>query len=134
VDSGSSGGSIEITNFPRRTRPLACDALGFIFSFYKLIPVLTAFENVETPLHLDADHSKENATCENGPSSGQSGHRMTIIRQLSARAAGGIARAMLRPAICADEPTVIWTAFLPKNSGVDGRLNGIPNDNHHGDS
>ena len=85
--------------------------VGFIFQFYNLIPVLTAFENVELPLHLTGlkraertDHVKTALGLVN------LGHRMEHYpKELS----GGeqqrvaIARAIITdPAILvADEPT-----------------------------
>ncbi len=57
IDEPDSGhiriGGIDITNLPERelARWRALN-VGFIFQFYNLIPVLTAFENVELPLLL----------------------------------------------------------------------------------
>lgn len=61
VDSGSiKVGGVDITSLPEtelaRWRALN---VGFIFQFYNLIPVLTAFENVELPLLLTGLSKKE---------------------------------------------------------------------------
>jgi putative ABC transport system ATP-binding protein len=43
---------------------LRCDKLGFVFQFYNLLPMLTAFENVEVPLNfkgLDSGARRERA-------------------------------------------------------------------------
>ncbi len=57
IDKADSGtikvGAVDITTL--NETPLArwrADNVGFIFQFYNLIPVLTAFENVELPLLL----------------------------------------------------------------------------------
>ena len=54
VDSGSIRvGGIEITELSEtELAHWRATHVGFIFQFYNLIPVLTAFENVELPLHL----------------------------------------------------------------------------------
>jgi len=54
ADSGSvTVGSIDITNLSETELAHWRSAnIGFIFQFYNLIPVLTAFENVELPLLL----------------------------------------------------------------------------------
>jgi putative ABC transport system ATP-binding protein len=54
VDSGMILiGGIDITTLSERELALwRSSHVGFIFQFYNLIPVLTAFENVELPLHL----------------------------------------------------------------------------------
>ena len=61
VDSGSiKVGGVDITNLSE-TELAHWRALnvGFIFQFYNLIPVLTAFENVELPLLLTGLSKKE---------------------------------------------------------------------------
>jgi putative ABC transport system ATP-binding protein len=61
VDSGSIRvGSIEITELSEtELAHWRATHVGFIFQFYNLIPVLTAFENVELPLHLTRITRKE---------------------------------------------------------------------------
>jgi putative ABC transport system ATP-binding protein len=54
VDAGSIRvGGIEITELSEtELAQWRATHVGFVFQFYNLIPVLTAFENVELPLHL----------------------------------------------------------------------------------
>jgi len=54
ADSGSIRvGGVEITSLSEiELAQWRATHVGFIFQFYNLIPVLTAFENVELPLHL----------------------------------------------------------------------------------
>ncbi|HOS98144.1 MAG TPA: ABC transporter ATP-binding protein, partial [Deltaproteobacteria bacterium] len=54
VDAGSiTVGGQDITAMNETELALwRADNVGFIFQFYNLIPVLTAYENVELPLHL----------------------------------------------------------------------------------
>ncbi len=61
VDSGSiSVGGLDITNLSEtELAQWRRSHVGFIFQFYNLIPVLTAFENVELPLLLTGLSRKE---------------------------------------------------------------------------
>ena len=61
VDSGSIRvGGIEITELSEtELAHWRATHVGFIFQFYNLIPVLTAFEKVELPLHLTQITRKE---------------------------------------------------------------------------
>ncbi|MBI4697624.1 MAG: ABC transporter ATP-binding protein [Nitrospirae bacterium] len=61
ADSGSiSVGGIDITHLSETELALwRSNSIGFIFQFYNLIPVLTAFENVELPLILTGLTKKE---------------------------------------------------------------------------
>jgi len=54
ADTGTiSVGGVEITSLSEiELAQWRATNVGFIFQFYNLIPVLTAFENVELPLHL----------------------------------------------------------------------------------
>ena len=54
VDTGSIRvGGVEITELSEtELAHWRATHVGFVFQFYNLIPVLTAFENVELPLHL----------------------------------------------------------------------------------
>ncbi len=61
VDSGTIRvGGIDITPLSETELALwRATHVGFIFQFYTLIPVLTAFENIELPLHLTRLTAKE---------------------------------------------------------------------------
>jgi len=61
VDSGTIRvGGIDITSLSETELALwRATHVGFIFQFYNLIPVLTAFENIELPLHLTRLTAKE---------------------------------------------------------------------------
>jgi len=64
IDKADSGtirvGGIDITTLSEtELAQWRSNHVGFIFQFYNLIPVLTAFENVELPLHLTGLSSKE---------------------------------------------------------------------------
>ncbi|HEX7713884.1 MAG TPA: ABC transporter ATP-binding protein [Bacillota bacterium] len=66
LDSPSDGevwlGERQVTELtPNQLADLRRDRLGFIFQSYNLIPVLTAFENVEYPLVLKKVKPKERA-------------------------------------------------------------------------
>ena len=57
IDKADSGtvtvGDVEVTSLSETELALwRATHVGFIFQFYNLIPVLTAFENTELPLHL----------------------------------------------------------------------------------
>jgi putative ABC transport system ATP-binding protein len=60
-DSGSVRlGDIDVSRLPARAlSPLRRDRLGFIFQTFNLVPVLTAFENVEYPLLVKGGSSRE---------------------------------------------------------------------------
>ena len=64
IDKADSGtirvGGVDITTLSEtELAQWRSNHVGFIFQFYNLIPVLTAFENVELPLHLTGLSSKE---------------------------------------------------------------------------
>ncbi len=64
IDKADSGairvGGIDITTLSEtELAQWRSNHVGFIFQFYNLIPVLTAFENVELPLHLTGLSAKE---------------------------------------------------------------------------
>ena len=61
VDNGSIRvGGVEITTLSEmELAQWRATHIGFIFQFYNLIPVLTAFENVELPLHLTTLSKKD---------------------------------------------------------------------------
>ena len=61
VDNGSIRvGGVEITTLSEmELAQWRATHIGFIFQFYNLIPVLTAVENVELPLHLTALSKKD---------------------------------------------------------------------------
>jgi putative ABC transport system ATP-binding protein len=64
IDRADSGtiriGGVDITSLSEtELAQWRATNVGFIFQFYNLIPVLTAFENVELPLHLTGLHKKE---------------------------------------------------------------------------
>jgi putative ABC transport system ATP-binding protein len=64
IDKADSGairvGGIDITTLSEtELAHWRSSHVGFIFQFYNLIPVLTAFENVELPLHLTGLSARE---------------------------------------------------------------------------
>ncbi len=61
VDSGTIRvGGVDITTLSETDLAVwRATHVGFIFQFYNLIPVLTAYENVELPLHLTHLSAKE---------------------------------------------------------------------------
>src|SRR5512139_596140 len=64
IDRADSGtikiGGVEITSLSEvELAQWRATNVGFIFQFYNLIPVLSAFENVELPLHLTGLSRKE---------------------------------------------------------------------------
>src|SRR4030067_1475336 len=64
IDRADSGlilvGSVDITSLSEtELAQWRATNVGFIFQFYNLIPVLTAFENVELPLNLTGLSKKE---------------------------------------------------------------------------
>ena len=113
ADSGTiSVGGVEITSLSEiELAQWRATNVGFIFQFYNLIPVLTAFENVELPLHLtDLSRTERSEHVEMALRLVNLSHRMDHYpKELS----GGeqqrvaIARAIVTdPAILvADEPT-----------------------------
>ena len=64
IDSATSGslkiGGVELTQMPRsRLAAWRAETIGYIFQLYNLVPVLTAYENVELPLLLHNFSRKE---------------------------------------------------------------------------
>ena len=64
IDKADSGtvnvGGVEVTSLSEtELAQWRATHVGFIFQFYNLMPVLTAFENVELPLHLTGLSRKE---------------------------------------------------------------------------
>ena len=64
IDSPSRGtlnfNGTDITNFSRRKlTKFRADNIGYIFQLYHLVPVLTAYENVELPLLIHSMSGKE---------------------------------------------------------------------------
>ena len=64
IDSPSSGrltfNGMDITNFSRRKlTKFRAENIGYIFQLYHLVPVLTAYENVELPLLIQPMSGKE---------------------------------------------------------------------------
>ncbi len=75
VDNGSIRvGGVEITTLSEmELAQWRATHVGFIFQFYNLIPVLTALENVELPLHLTSPFKKgSTGACLDGSPAGQS--------------------------------------------------------------
>ena len=118
---GLSSGAIklagqDITNMGEDAlAALRRDKVGIVFQAFRLIPSMTAIQNVAVPLELAGNHLAETEARAALESVGL-GHRLTHLpEQLS----GGeqqrvaIARAIApRPQILlADEPTGIWTAL-----------------------
>src|SRR6266513_2910191 len=57
IDTATSGsltiGGVELTEIPRsKLAAWRAQTIGYIFQLYNLVPVLTAYENVELPLLL----------------------------------------------------------------------------------
>lgn len=116
IDQPSSG-SIEIDGEPihtlsrRRLAAWRARKVGYIFQLYHLVPVLTAFENVELPLLLDSSSRRERRETVEAALSlvGLADRMHHYPRELS----GGqeqrvaIARALVAdpPLLVADEPT-----------------------------
>ena len=116
IDKPTSGTVLldgaDVTRLPlHRLAPMRRDTLGFIFQTFNLIPVLTAFENVEYPLIVQGVAARERETRVN-----EWLERVGLTKQAKQRPdqmSGGqrqrvaIARAMVgKPKlVLADEPT-----------------------------
>ncbi len=105
------GGAVVSTLPARKLSAIRRDQLGYIFQSFNLVPVLTAFENVEYPLLLSGTHAtarrsrvldlldrvglREKAACRPHELSGGERQRVAIARAL-----------VNRPGlVLADEPT-----------------------------
>lgn len=102
--------SIDIANLPGRKLPdIRRHKIGFVFQQYNLIPTLTAFENVELPLHYAGTKNRKQIALQALKEVGLE-HR---VNHLPSEMSGGeqqrvaIARSLAsKPAIVlADEPT-----------------------------
>ena len=74
IDTATSGslkiGGMELTQMPRsKLAAWRADTIGYIFQLYNLVPVLTAYENVELPLLL-TNLSDESPTDKQGEAMG----------------------------------------------------------------
>jgi putative ABC transport system ATP-binding protein len=112
-DSGSvSLGDVEVSRLAARAlAPIRRDRLGFIFQTFNLVPVLTAFENVEYPLLVKGGpaHERRARVREllERVGLGDKGARRPHELSGGERQRVAVARALVnRPAlVLADEPT-----------------------------
>jgi putative ABC transport system ATP-binding protein len=116
LDKPSAGtvavGGVEVTAMkPRRLAGWRAEHIGFVFQFYNLLPVLTAYQNVELPLlltRLSKRHRRDHVLTALGVV-GLTDRAEHFPRQLSGgqEQRVGIARAIVSDptVILADEPT-----------------------------
>ena len=97
--------------------------IGFVFQFYNLLPVLTAYENVELPLLLsDAVQKSAPAACGNGLAGGRVWRIAGTIIPSSYRAGSSSGWPLpgpsspIRPSSWPTNPPVTWTRFRPRRS------------------